>query len=37
MAVSAVSAPARADDFTPGQKTTIDKMIHDYLLNHPEY
>jgi protein-disulfide isomerase len=36
MAVSAVSAPARADDFTPAQKTAIDKMIHDYLLAHPE-
>jgi protein-disulfide isomerase len=36
MAVSAVSAPARADDFNPAQKTAIDKMIHDYLLNHPE-
>jgi protein-disulfide isomerase len=36
VAVSAMGAPARADDFTPGQKTQIDKMIHDYLLNHPE-
>jgi protein-disulfide isomerase len=36
MAVSAASAPARADDFNPAQKTAIDKMIHDYLLNHPE-
>jgi len=36
MAASAVSVPARADDFTPAQKTAVDKMIHDYLLSHPE-
>lgn len=36
LAVSAAAAPARADDFTPAQKTAIDKMIHDYLLAHPE-
>lgn len=35
-AVSAALAPARADEFTAGQQTQIDKMIHDYLLNHPD-
>jgi protein-disulfide isomerase len=36
MAVGAAAMPARADDFTAAQKTQIDKMIHDYLLSHPE-
>jgi protein-disulfide isomerase len=36
MGAIAISAPARADDFTPPQKAAIDKQIHDYLLAHPE-
>lgn len=36
MSVWASAVPARADDFTAAQKTQIDKMIHDYLLSHPE-
>jgi protein-disulfide isomerase len=32
----ATTAPAAADPFTAEQKTAIEKIIKDYLLNHPE-
>jgi protein-disulfide isomerase len=36
-AVALPSAPARADaPFTPEQKAAMDKMIHDYIMAHPE-
>jgi protein-disulfide isomerase len=37
-ALLAVSLPAFAadDPLTPPQKSAIDQMIHDYLLNHPD-
>ena len=28
--------PARADDFSPAQRGSIEKIIKDYLLEHPE-
>jgi protein-disulfide isomerase len=29
-------APAGADEFSPSQKSEIEVIIHDYLVNHPE-
>jgi protein-disulfide isomerase len=29
-------APARAQTFAPDQRTEIEKIVHDYLLSHPE-
>ena len=40
LAVSALALtaamPARADDFSPAQRGAIEKIIKDYLLEHPE-
>jgi protein-disulfide isomerase len=33
---AAVTAPARAADFTPDQRKAIEAIIHDYLTNNPE-
>jgi protein-disulfide isomerase len=30
------AAPARAQSFAPDQKSEIEKIIHEYLLSHPE-
>jgi protein-disulfide isomerase len=32
----ALAPVARADDFTPAQRSVIEKIVHDYLVQHPE-
>jgi protein-disulfide isomerase len=32
----AVAPTARADDFTPVQRSAIERIVHDYLVAHPE-
>ena len=32
----AVPQSVRADEFTPAQQGAIEKIVHDYLLQHPE-
>jgi protein-disulfide isomerase len=33
---AAVAAPARAQSFSPDQRGEVEKIVHDYLLAHPE-
>jgi protein-disulfide isomerase len=32
----AVAPASHADDFTPAQRSTIERIVHDYLVAHPE-
>jgi protein-disulfide isomerase len=36
LVLGSVMAPARAQDFSPGQKAGIEQIIHDYLMKNPE-
>lgn len=35
-AFMATATPSSAEDLTSGQKSAIEEMIHEYILNHPE-
>jgi protein-disulfide isomerase len=36
IALAAFANPAHAQSFAPDQKSEIEKIVHDYLLSHPE-